>query len=214
MMKHVVAINGSPRTGWNTGKLVREAARGAKEAGATVEVIDLYKLEPFQGCVSCFGCKLPKTFGRCVSKDGLTDVLEKIRQADGLILGSPNYLGNLTAGFRALYERLVFQSLTYNKERPNCNEHMVPVLLITTSNCEENNYEQRGYTAMLESYKQLLERFVGPTKIMIYGNTLQVEDYSKYNWTIFDPVQKKARHDEVFPLKLKEAYDLGAGLLV
>lgn len=213
-MKHVVAINGSPRTGWNTGKLVREAARGAKEAGATVEVIDLYKLEPFQGCVSCFGCKLPKTFGRCVSKDGLTDVLEKIRQADGLILGSPNYLGNLTAGFRALYERLVFQSLTYNKERPNCNEHMVPVLLITTSNCEENNYEQRGYTAMLESYKQLLERFVGPTKIMIYGNTLQVEDYSKYNWTIFDPVQKKARHDEVFPLKLKEAYDLGAGLLV
>jgi len=214
MMKHVVAINGSPRTGWNTGKLVREAARGAKEAGATVEVIDLYKLEPFQGCVSCFGCKLPKTFGRCVSKDGLTDVLEKIRQADGLILGSPNYLGNLTAGFRALYERLVFQSLTYNKERPNCNEHMIPVLLITTSNCEENNYEQRGYTAMLESYKQLLERFVGPTKIMIYGNTLQVEDYSKYNWTIFDPVQKKARHDEVFPLKLKEAYDLGAGLLV
>lgn len=213
-MKHVVAINGSPRTGWNTGKLVREAARGAKEAGATVEVIDLYKLEPFQGCVSCFGCKLPKTFGRCVSKDGLTDVLEKIRQADGLILGSPNYLGNLTAGFRALYERLVFQSLTYNKERPNCNEHMIPVLLITTSNCEENNYEQRGYTAMLESYKQLLERFVGPTKIMIYGNTLQVEDYSKYNWTIFDPVQKKARHDEVFPLKLKEAYDLGAGLLV
>jgi len=212
-MKHIVAINASPRKGWNTSRLVEEAAKGAKEAGATVEVIDLYKLEPFQGCISCFGCKLPKTFGRCVSKDGLADVLAKIRKADGLILGSPNYLGNMTAGFRALYERLIFQYLTYNKERPNCNDHLIPVLLITTSNCGESLYENRGYTVMLEDYKQMFERFVGPTKMMIYGDTLQVDDYSKYDWTIFDPVKKKARHEEVFPLKLKEAYDLGAALL-
>lgn len=212
-MKRIVAINASPRKGWNTSQLVEAAAKGAKEAGAAAEVIDLYELEPFQGCVSCFGCKLPKTFGRCVSQDGLSEVLEKIRKADGLILGSPNYLGNLTAGFRALYERLIFQFLTYNKERPNCNEHMIPVLLITTSNCKEDIYDQRGYTAMLETYKQMLERFVGPTKIMICGNTLQVDDYSKYNWTRFDPVQKKAYHEAVFPLKLKEAYDLGAGLI-
>ncbi|HHV64356.1 MAG TPA: flavodoxin family protein [Peptococcaceae bacterium] len=212
-MKHIVAINASPRRGWNTSRLVEEAAKGAKEAGATAETIDLYQLEPFQGCISCFGCKLSKTFGQCVSKDGLTEILAKIRKADGLILGSPNYLGNMTAGFRALYERLIFQYLTYNKERPNCNEHMIPVLLITTSNCDESLYDERGYTAMLENYKQMLERFVGPTKVMIYGNTLQVDDYSKYNWTNFDPVQKKANHEAVFPLKLKEAYELGAGLI-
>jgi len=212
-MKYVVAINASPRTGCNTSKLVDAAAKGAKEAGAVVEIIDLYKLEPFQGCISCFGCKLPKTFGKCVSKDGLSEVLDKIRKADGLILGSPNYLGNLTSGFRALYERLVFQSLTYNKERPNCNEHMIPVLLITTSNCDESIYDKIGYTAMLEDYKQKLERFVGSTKIMVCGNTLQVYDYSKYNWTIFDPVKKKAHHEGVFPIKLKEAYKLGAGLV-
>jgi len=212
-MKHIIAINASPRSGWNTGKLVEEAAKGAKEAGATVEIINLYKLEPFQGCISCFGCKLPKTFGQCVSNDGLSEVLDKTRKADGLILGSPNYLGDLTAGFRALYERLIFQSLTYNKERPNCNEHLIPVLLITTSNCDESIYDKLGYTRMLENYKQKLDTFVGPTKIMIYGNTLQVDDYSKYNWTIFDPVQKKANHEAAFPLKLKEAYELGAGLV-
>lgn len=212
-MKYIVAINASPRKNWNTAQLVEAAAKGAQEAGANAEIIHLYELEPFHGCISCFGCKLPKTFGRCVSKDGLTTALDKIREADGLILGSPNYLGELTAGFRALYERLVFQSLTYNKERPNCNEHMIPVLLITTSNCDESIYDRLGYTAMLESYKQRLERFVGPTKIMIYGNTLQVDDYSKYDWTIFDPVEKKARHEEVFPIKLKEAYELGAGLV-
>jgi len=32
---------------------------------------------------------------------------------------------------------------------------------------------------------------------MICGNTLQVDDYSKYNWTIFDPAQKKAHHEAV-----------------
>jgi len=211
-MKHVIAINASPRVNWNTARLVEAAAKGAQEAGATSEIIHLYKLEPFQGCISCFGCKLPATFGQCVFKDGLAEVLAKIRKADGLILGSPNYLGNLTAGFRALYERLIFQYLTYNKERPNCNEHMIPVILITTSNCDESFYDKVGYTTMLENYKQMLERFVGPTKIMIYGNTLQVDDYSKYDWTIFDPAHKKNLHEEVLPLKLKEAYELGAEL--
>jgi hypothetical protein len=66
---------------------------------------------------------------------------------------------------------------------------------------------------MLEGYKKMLERFVGPTKIMICGNTLQVDDYSKYNWTVFDPVQKKANHEVAFPQKLKEAYELGAALV-
>jgi len=212
-MGYIVAVNASPRTGWNTSQLVEAAAKGAKEAGAVADIIDLYKLEPFQGCISCFGCKLPKTFGRCVSKDGLSEVLDKIRKADGLILGSPNYLENMTAGFRALYERLVFQSLTYNKERPNCNEHMIPVLFITTSNCDESIYNKIGYTAMLEGYKNMLERFVGPAKIMICGNTLQVDDYSKYDWTVFDPVQKKVNHEVAFPLKLKEAYEFGAGLV-
>lgn len=212
-VKFIVAINASPRSGWNTGQLVKAAARGAEDAGAVAEIIDLYRLGPYKGCISCFGCKLPETFGRCVSSDGLTEVLEKIRRADGLIIGSPNYLGNMTAGFRALYERLIFQYLTYNKERPNCNERMIPVLFITTSNCDESLYDHVGYTSMLEGYKQMFERFIGPTRVMIYGNTLQVEDYSKYDWTIFDPEQKKISHEKVFALKTREAYELGAGLV-
>jgi len=140
-MKYIVAVNASPRIHWNTARLIEAAARGAQEAGAATEIIHLYRLDPFKGCISCFGCKLPESFGKCVVKDGLTDVLDKIRRADGLIIGSPNYLSEMTAGFRALYERLVFQSLTYNKERPNCNVHMIPVLLIHTSNCDESYYD-------------------------------------------------------------------------
>ena len=117
-MQKIVAINGSPRAAWNTATLVRDASKGAESRGAEVEIIDLYKLEKFTGCVSCFGCKLPDNLVKCICKDGLAPVLEAIRNADGLIIGSPNYLGDVTAGFRALYERLIFQSLTYKSRVP------------------------------------------------------------------------------------------------
>lgn len=209
-MKKIIAINAGPRKGWNTDRLIKEAARGAESSGAEVEYIDLFRLEKFTGCISCFGCKLPKTFGKCVCRDGLYDVLEKIRNADGLIIGSPNYLGDLTASFRALYERLVFQSLTYNKETPCCNTHKIPVLLIMSSNCSEAAYDAVGYTEMLEKYRSTLSNFVGETKFFTCGDTLQVSDYSRYDWTMFDPEAKKQRHEETFGTYLQEAFQMGA----
>ena len=212
-MKKIVAINCSPRTTWNTATLVREAAKGAESKGAEVEIIDLYKLEKFTGCVSCFGCKLPQSLGKCICKDGLTSVLEAIRNADGLIIGSPNYLGDVTAGFRALFERLIFQSLTYKTEFRSYNEKQIPVLMIMTSNASEDYYSQIGYDAMLQRYQGSLGTFVGPTKILISSDTLQVKDYSRYNWSMFDPEHKKQRHETVFPEDKKKAFALG-GLMV
>jgi hypothetical protein len=79
-----------------------------------------------------------------------------------------------------------------------------------TSNCSEDFYSQIGYDKMLENYKNTLSRMVGPTEIMVCGDTLQVNDYSKYNWTMFNPEAKKARHEEVFPKDLEKAFALGA----
>lgn len=139
-------------------------------------------------------------------------MLEKIRSADGLIIGSPNYLGNMTASFRALYERLVFQVLTYNKEKPCCNQHKIPVILIMTSNCSEEMYEAIGYATLLEQYKETFSTFVGPTEVLVCGDTLQVKDYSKYDWTMFDPESKQKRHDETFVEYLDRAYELGKSM--
>ena len=208
-MKKIVAINCSPRTVWNTATLVREAANGAEAQGAEVEIIDLYKLEKFTGCVSCFGCKLPDNLGKCICKDGLAPVLEAIRNADGLIIGSPNYLGDVTAGFRALYERLIFQSLTYKTEVRSYNKKPIPVLMIMTSNAAEPFYPQIGYDEMLKRYQGTLGTFVGPAKILISSDTLQVKDYSRYNWTMFNPEHKKERHETVFPEDKKNAFALG-----
>ncbi len=212
-MKKNVAINCSPRTSWNTATLVREAAKGAEAQGAEVEIIDLYKLEKFTGCVSCFGCKLPDNLGKCICKDGLAPVLEAIRNADGLIIGSPNYLGDVTAGFRALYERLIFQFLTYKTEVRSYNRKQIPVLMIMTSNAAEAFYPQIGYDEMLKRYQGTLGTFVGPTKILISSDTLQVKDYSRYNWTMFDSEHKKERHEKVFPEDKKMAFVLGEQMI-
>lgn len=209
MGKRIIAVNAGPRMGWNTETLITEASNGAESAGAVVERFDLFRLEQYTGCVSCFGCKKEQFKGHCVCRDGLTPVLDAIREADGLIIGSPNYLGELTASFRALYERLVFQNLTYNKETPCCNARPIPVLLIMTSNAPDLMYH-----SLLKGYKRALSSFVGPTEVFVSGNTLQLDDYSKtdWEWSLFDPEAKRKRHETVFPKERKKAFEKGAAL--
>lgn len=212
-MKHIVVINASPRKEWNTGTLIREAARGAEAEGAEVKIFDLYKLEKFTGCISCFGCKLPANRGNCIYQDGLAPVLEEIRHADGLIIGTPNYLGDVSAGFRALYERLIFQYITYKKELMSYSERKIPVLFIMTSNAPEEYYTPEGYGKVVSGYQNTLSNFIGPTKVMICGDTLQVSDYDRYDWTMFDPDTKKARHQTVFPQEKQKAFYLGSEMI-
>jgi len=209
MSKKIVAVNAGPRKGWNTDTLINEAIKGAEAAGAEVQKFDLFSLEKYTGCVSCFGCKKESHKGHCVVKDGLTPVLDAIREADGLIIGSPNYLSELTASFRALYERLIFQNLTYNISIPCCNERFIPVLLIMTSNAPDT-----AYSVLLQNYKNTFSRFIGPTKVLVSGETLQLKDYSKtdWPWTMFDTEARQKRHETVFPNECKKAYDAGAAL--
>lgn len=209
MNKTIVAVNAGPRKGWNTDTLLNEAIKGAESAGAAVVTYDLFRLEKYTGCISCFGCKREKNKGHCICRDGLTPVLDAIREADGLIIGSPNYLGELTASFRALYERLIFQNLTYNAETPCCNQNVLPVLLIMTSNAPDF-----GYRALLQNYQRTLNRFVGPTEVFVSGDTLQLKDYTKtdWEWSIFDPEAKRIRHETVFPREREKAFALGASL--
>lgn len=210
MSKKIVVVNAGPRMGWNTETLITEAAKGAQSSGATVERFDLFRLERYTGCISCFGCKKEKSKGHCVCRDGMTPVLDAIRDSDGLIIGSPNYLSEMTASFRALYERLIFQNLTYNLEKPCCNERPIPVLLIMTSNAPDTTY--RG---LLGNYQQTMSRFIGPTEVLVSGNTLQLKDYGKTNWewTMFDAEEKMKRHETVFPTECKKAFEMGAALV-
>ena len=206
-MTKIVAINGSPRNGWNTDMLIDEAVKGAESKGAEVIKFDLYKLDKFTGCISCFGCKRDAHKGECVCKDGLKPVLDAVKDADGIIMGAPNYFGDLCAEFKLFYERLVLPYLTYNAEEPCCNTRMIPVLLIMTSNAPETMYAN-----MLNEYKGVLSKFVGPTDVFVSGETQHVKDYSKFNWTMFDGEQRYERREKVFPQELKAVFEKGASL--
>lgn len=207
-MTKIVAINGGPRKGWNTDMLIDEAVKGAESKGAEVQKFNLYELDRFTGCISCFGCKREAHRGECVCKDALKPVLEAVRSSDGLIMGAPNYFGDLAAEFKLFYERLVFPYLTYNKENPCCNDRKIPVLLLMTSNASDT-----AYSDILENYRQVLSKFIGPTKVFVCGETLQVKDYSKFDWTFFDAAQRIERREKVFPEELRKAYELGASLI-
>ncbi|MBQ6124259.1 MAG: hypothetical protein IJL13_02525, partial [Spirochaetales bacterium] len=90
-----------------------------------------------------------------------------------------------------------------------CNEHPIPVLLIMTSNAPDYMYG-----SLLSDYKQTLSRFVGPTEVLVSGDTLQIRDYGKtdWRWTMFDPQAKLRRHETVFPEERKKAFELGRSL--
>ncbi len=208
----ITAVNTSPRPNWNTAILVKEAVKGAESMGAEVQYFDLYKQEKFTGCISCFGCKRAPNEGRCIYKDGIQPILQAIRESDGVILGTPNYLGQPSAGFHALLERLVFQNLTYRAENWSYREPKTPVLFIMTSNMAEEAYSQEPYAQMIRKVEGELGGAIGPVETMICGTTLQVSDYSRYNWTIFDPEERKERREKVFPQEMAKAFDLGRKL--
>ena len=207
-MAKIVVINGSPRSGWNTDTIIRCAGQGAADKGAEVEYINLYQLERFTGCISCFGCKLGNNLGKCINRDGLYEVLEKIRNADALIIGTPVYFGDVSASFRALIERLMFQYLPYKKEVASYNTRKIPVLLVVTSTVSAE-YDQ----ALLERSGKMFERFIGPTTTYACGNTLQVNNYDIYNWTMFNPEEKYRRHETVFPMEMEKARQMGSALV-
>jgi multimeric flavodoxin WrbA len=209
----ITAINTSPRKNWNTAQLIKEAVKGAESKGAEIVYFDLYQQERFTGRISCFGCKRKPNEGKCVYKDGILPILQSIRESDAVIIGTPNYLGQPSAGFRALYERIVFQNLTYRVDVRFYEEYKKPTLFIMTSNVPEEGYQQGPYAEMIKTYQAGLSANIGPTEVFICGNTLQVKDYSIYNWNMFDSKVKEERHKTVFPQELRNAYELGANLV-
>lgn len=98
----IFGISSSPRgKNSNTLKLLDAALEGAKEAGAEIEFIDIAKLK-IKYCTACNSCH---DKGVCSIKDDYNGVLEKLLAADGIIWSSPNYITNVTAQLKTLFDR-------------------------------------------------------------------------------------------------------------
>ncbi len=102
----VLVLNGSPRKDrGQTGRLLTPFVAGMKEAKADVEVLYSKGLE-IGDCRGCFNC-WTTTPGKCIQDDDMTRVLEKIADADLIVLATPVYVDGMTGSLKSLLDRFI-----------------------------------------------------------------------------------------------------------
>ena len=98
----ITAILGSPHgTGGTTARLLDSFVQGAKSRGAEVTLFSLAEL-PIQPCRACDTCHRT---GRCPGHDQFNTIQEAMRDSDGLVLASPNYIFSVSAQMKCLLDR-------------------------------------------------------------------------------------------------------------
>lgn len=103
-MKKVLILSGSPRIGGNSDILCDEFKKGAIEAGNEVEKINVAQ-KKIAYCNACYYCQTHN--GECCIKDDMAAILQKIIDADVLVLASPVYFYAINAQLKALIDRTV-----------------------------------------------------------------------------------------------------------
>jgi len=212
-MSRAIAVNGSPRKGWSTARLLEGFLKGCAAEGAETELVHLYSLA-YQGCISCFACKRigGVSYGRCGHRDGLTPLLERAAEADVLVLGSPFYFHTETGEMRSFMERLLFPYLSYTPGHACIFPRKIQTALVYTMNVTEEQLAAFHQDSSIAASQGIMERVFGNCETLLSTDTYQFSDYSRYVSTAFDAEAKARRHREVFPKDVLRARDLGARL--
>jgi multimeric flavodoxin WrbA len=100
----VLAVNGSARKDGNTALLLRTVFAQLEAAGVETELIQLGGA-PLRGCLACMKCWETQDRHCVIANDPLNGIIEKMTEADGIILGSPTYFADVTAEMKALIDR-------------------------------------------------------------------------------------------------------------
>lgn len=113
MAKNILILAGSPRKNGNSAMLCKEFAKGAEEAGNTVELMYL-RDKKINFCIACYHCKKE---GICSINDDMAEILDKMDKADVIVMASPVYFYSINAQMKALIDRVVARWLQIkNKE--------------------------------------------------------------------------------------------------
>lgn len=111
MEKKIIALAGSPRRRGNTGLLLEAAVKGARDAGAEVDVIytNSLRIKPCQGCNTC------SKLAGCIYQDDMVDLIAAFEAADAFIVSSPVYFGSVSAQLKTVIDRC--QALWMQRQR-------------------------------------------------------------------------------------------------
>ncbi len=206
----IMAINGSPRKNGSTAKLLEAFLKGASEMGAETEMVNLYELE-FTGCRECYLCKIKngKRYGECAYRDGLTDVIAKVRDCDGFAFGAPIFLGDFAAQGKSFLERLFFPYTSYEGGDFSLNKNPKPTALFAAMNVKED-FLNEFYRGQLGNTEAWFKRIMLKDPYTLYStDTYQFSDYSRYDAGLWNEPEKRAWRDEHFPIDLQKAEEIG-----
>ncbi len=209
----IIAINGSPRKGWNSDQLLEKWVEGVKSVlpDAEVKKVNLYDLK-FTGCRSCFSCKRigSKFFGTCPISDGIHDLLAEVREADAVGIASPIYYMDLNAYTKCLLERMIFSVAQYSNPPVSLAPKRVSFTMFYTMNATEEAFKFYGTEARCAMTEKFLSLFYFmPVHRVTSFDTYQFTDYAKYESSAFSEVAKRRQKEEQFPKDLQSAFDEG-----
>jgi len=102
MSKKVLELSASPRKGGNSDLLCDQFMRGAREAGNQVEKICLSN-KRINYCIGCGACQ--GNGGKCVQKDDMAEVLDKMIAANVIVMATPVYFYTMNAQMKTLIDR-------------------------------------------------------------------------------------------------------------
>lgn len=103
-MKKVLILSGSPRKGGNSDLLCDEFFRGALESGNSAEKIRVSE-KKVGYCRGCYCCEA--NGGECVNRDDMKEILQKMIDADVIVLASPVYFYSIDAQLKTVLDRTV-----------------------------------------------------------------------------------------------------------
>lgn len=99
----IILINGSPRKGSNTETALNEVAKSLNEEGIDTEIIAIGN--DVKGCMACGACG---KLGKCAIDDIVNEVAEKMKTADGIVVGSPTYYASPNGAVISFLDRLFY----------------------------------------------------------------------------------------------------------
>jgi multimeric flavodoxin WrbA len=102
----VLLISGSPKPNGNTAQLLQECVKVIQEAGVEAEIVS-FAGKKIEACIACMKCS--KT-GECGLDDGLNEIIGKIKQSEGLIVGTPVYFGTARGDVMCALQRIGYVS--------------------------------------------------------------------------------------------------------
>jgi multimeric flavodoxin WrbA len=148
MAKKVLVLSASPRKGGNSDLLCDQFMQGAKEAENQVEKIFL-RDKKINHCVACGACQ--GNGGKCVQKDDMSEVLDKMMAADVIVMATPVYFYTMNGQMKTLIDR------TYSRYKKISNKEMY--FIVTAADSRQQAMERtvegfRGFTSCLPGARE------------------------------------------------------------